>query len=174
MFAVLCSHWKENKAQWSTKSCKLKETGGKLGEELSPHAHLSGDGAWGHSQIMVSPPTLHAEGAGSPAVPAEGGNTEGQLCISHCKASFRENSWQEPSAGFCRAGVPWKIPTQHCPQTPHSSCLSQSSPREILTHAQSAFTQNQTGTNSCSGEAFNEKLNSMILKVFSNLNGFFD
>lgn len=105
---------------------------------------LSEDGAWGHSQIMQwSHPKscmLKVLSAVSSAVPAEGGNTRAALCISHCKASCRENSWQEPSVGFsCRAGAPWKIPIPAVPPNPTLLLPQPKQPQGILTHAKSAF-----------------------------------
>lgn len=98
--------------------------------------------------------------------------------VSHCKASFRENSW-----GGAFSGVPLQSSsslvdpkastgTQHCTQTPNPTLLLPQGkilPQEKSVHSTK---QNKTHSNFCSGETFNKKLNLIILKVFSNLNDF--
>lgn len=103
--------------------------------------------------------------------------TKPALSISLCKASFRETAWGGALSGVpCRgAAAPWSISrpalepsTAHRPQTPNSSCLR----GKFFPVKSQVLAQNKTHSNSCSGEAFNKKLNSMILKVFSNCNDF--
>lgn len=138
---------------------------------------LSEDGAWGHSQIMQ---WSHPKSCMLKVLSAQQSllkeGTQGQLsALVTAKLPAGKTPGRSPQqASPAEQGLPGKSQSQQCPQTPHSSCLSQSSPREFSPMQSQLSAQNQTGSNSCSGEAFNEKLNSIILKVFSNLNVFFD